>query len=236
MATIPKIRAGNKFDYIWAIQRNGVAEDLTTATDIKLSYSIGKMCETSTEIQFEIVDGNKIRSEHLYDITGTYNLQLSYTKDGKPNIIDVDAFTIVPRSDLADDSTLFAVTSDMAIGFKGEKMTFSDLTTEDIAELQQPATEASETLTQAVNIKLVEADTVIQNADAKASLANDAASLAIEVANNPDKVVADYWHKWNATTKQYENTGIRATGLSAYEIYFATTTDNPKLTETEWGN
>jgi len=120
MATIPKIRAGNKFDYVWAIQRNGVAEDLTTATDIKLSYSIGKMCEPSTEIQFEIVDDNKIQSEHLHNITGTYNLQLSYTKDGKPNTIDVDAFTIVPRSALADDSTEFAVTSDMAIGFKGE--------------------------------------------------------------------------------------------------------------------
>jgi len=78
--------------------------------------------------------------------------------------------------------------------------------------------------------------TAIQNAETATTNAGNAASLANEVANNPDKVVADYWYKWNTTTKAYENTGIRATGLSAYQIYYNTTTDNPKLTETEWGN
>lgn len=144
-AIIPKIRAGNQFTYLWAIERAGVAVDLTTATDIELSYGVGKLCADYSKIPFTAVDTNKISSSHLYGVTGTYNLKLEFKIDGEQSTIDIDAFKIVPRSEDASESTQFAVTSDMAIGFKGEKgdkLTFTDLTPSDIAELQQPANDA----------------------------------------------------------------------------------------------
>ena len=79
----------------------------------------------------------------------------------------------------------------------------------------------------------------IQNAETATTNAENAAILAIEVAEHPDTILNDYWHKWNTTTNAYETTGIKAkgdTGKSAYQSYFDTTTDNPKLTEQEWGN
>ena len=120
-AIIQKIRAGNKFEYLWAIERAGVAVDLTTATDIELSYGVGKPCADYSKIPFTVVDTNKISSSHLYGVTGTYNLKLEFKIDGEQSTIDIDAFKIVPRSEDASDSSQFAVTSDMAIGFKGEK-------------------------------------------------------------------------------------------------------------------
>ena len=120
-AIIPKVRAGNQFDYIWAIERAGIAVDLTTATDIELSYGVGKLCADYSKIPFTVVDTNKISSSHLYGVTGTYNLKLEFKIDGDQITIDIDAFKIVPRSEDASDSTQFAVTSDMAIGFKGDK-------------------------------------------------------------------------------------------------------------------
>ena len=66
--------------------------------------------------------------------------------------------------------------------------------------------------------------TAIQNAETATTNAGNAASLANEVANNPDKVVSDYWHKWNTTTKTYENTGIKAKGdpsTTAQPIFLA---------------
>ena len=239
-AIIPKIRAGNQFTYLWAIERAGVAVDLTTATDIELSYGVGKLCTDYSKIPFTVVDANKISSSHLYAVTGTYNLKLEFKIDGEQNTIDIDAFKIVPRSDDASDSTQFAVTSDMAIGFKGDKLTFADLTPSDIAELQQPANDAIASI-QAVEVAIsnnennrVDAEhdrnqeeinrqeqevarqantgTAIQNAQTATTNANTAKDLALEVANHPDIVQNDYWYKWNTMTDVYENTNIKAKG------------------------
>lgn len=136
---IPKIRAGNDFVYVWAIERNGVAVDLTAATIVRLSYGVGKPCNYYTEIQFEIIDGNKVRSLHNYENTGTYNLRLEFTIAGVDSTVDIDAFAIVPKSSLASEATDFAVTSDMAIGFKGDKgdpFLYSDFTPEQLEALQ----------------------------------------------------------------------------------------------------
>ena len=89
------------------------------------------------------------------------------------------------------------------------------------------------------NTKAGLADAAATNANTKAGLANTAATLAIEVAEHPDTIINEYWHKWNTTTNAYETTGIKAkgdTGKSAYQSYYDTTTDNPKLTENQWGN
>ena len=158
-AIIPKIRAGNQFEYVWAIERAGVAVDLTTATDIELSYGVGKLCTDYSKIPFTVVDANKISSSHLYGVTGTYNLKLEFKIDGEQSTIDIDAFKIVPRSEDASDSTQFAVTSDMAIGFKGDKLTFADLTTSDIAELQRPANDAIVSI-QAVELSVEQAEAI----------------------------------------------------------------------------
>ena len=156
-AIIQKIRAGNQFTYLWAIERAGVAVDLTTATDIELSYGVGKPCADYSKIPFTVVYTNKISSSHLYAVTGTYNLKLEFKIDGEQSTIDIDAFKIVPRSEDASDSAEFAVTSDMAIGFKGEKLTFADLTTSDIAELQKPANDAIASI-QAVEVAISDSE------------------------------------------------------------------------------
>ena len=204
---IPKIRAGNDFVYVWAIERNGVAVDLTAATIVRLSYGVGKPCNYYTEIPFEIIDGNKVRSSHNYENTGTYNLRLEFTMAGVDSTVDIDAFAIVPRSSLASEATDFAVTSDMAIGFKGDPLTYDDLTPEQIAELQQPATDAIASI-QEVELAVETAEglrvqaeinrqsdtaTAISNAEQatddaneKAGLANDAALLANEKAGLAD--------------------------------------------------
>ena len=164
---IPKIRAGNEFTFVWAISREGVAENLTAVeiTDLKLTVCVGGLCAERVEVPFTIVDANKVRSSHLYERTGTYNLELTYKKSGVENEIDIEAFKIVSRTSEASDSSDFAVTSDMAIGFKGDKgdpflysdftpeqlealkvkgdaFEYSDFTPEQITELQKPATDA----------------------------------------------------------------------------------------------
>ena len=86
---------------------------------------------------------------------------------------------------------------------------------------------------------ITNANNAATNANTKAGLADTAAALATEIAEHPDIIVNEYWQKWNTTTNAYENTGIKAkgdTGKSAYQIYYDTTTDTPKLTETQWGN
>ena len=203
-AIIQKIRAGNQFEYVWAIERAGVAVDLTTATDIELSYGVGKLCADYSKIPFTVVDGNKISSSHLYGVTGTYNLKLEFKIDGEQSTIDIDAFKIVPRSEDASESSQFAVTSDMAIGFKGEKgekLIFADLTPSDIAELQKPANDAIVSI-QAVELSVEQAEalrvqaeidrqtntgTAIQNAETaiqNAQTATTNAQTATTNANN----------------------------------------------------
>ena len=92
---------------------------------------------------------------------------------------------------------------------------------------------------QAENKRQTNTAIAIQNAETATTNAENAAILAIEVAEHPNTIVNEYWWKWNTTTNAYENTGIKAkgdTGKSAYQIYYDTTTDNPKLTENQWGN
>lgn len=65
----------------------------------------------------------------------------------------------------------------------------------------------------------VEAETARQtNTSTAIQNTENATALALEVANHPDIVVADYWHKWNAVTNEYETTGIRAKG----DVYYST--------------
>jgi len=122
-----KIRIGNDFVFIWAIERNGLPEDLSSIVNASLTVTVLGKVKT---IPFEVIDGG-LRIEFtpsVCDILGVYNLEFSYElpDDGLSDLerqckIDVDAFQIVPKSAMADDASEFVVTSDMAIGFMGEK-------------------------------------------------------------------------------------------------------------------
>ena len=135
-------------------------------------------------------------------------------------------------------------------GYKGDAFEYADFTPAQIAELQQPATDAIASI-QAVELSVEQAEairvqaeidrqtntgTAIQNAETATQNADTATDLALEVANHPDIIQNDYWYKWNTTTDVYENTNIVATGKSAYQSYLDTTTDNPPLSEAAWGS
>jgi len=167
-----KIRLGNDFVFLWAIERGGVAEDFTGVLDAKITASV---FGNKKDIPFTI-SGNIVRIEFtpvLCNTTGVYNLELSYTlpdetlsDDDRKCVVDVDAFQIVPRSYQADDPSELSVTSDMAIAFQGKSaygvwLETHEGTEEDyISFLRQPAIDAAAT------------------ANAAAELANTAAELA----------------------------------------------------------
>lgn len=121
-----KVRLGNDFVFLWAIERGGIAEDLTGILDAKVTASVfGK----KKDIPFT-VNGNIVKIEFtpvICDSTGVYNLEFTYTlpdvtlSDAERKCaVDVDAFQIVLRSAQADDPSEFSVTSDMAIAFQGK--------------------------------------------------------------------------------------------------------------------
>lgn len=146
-----KIRQGNDFIYLWAIERMGEIEDLTQAIDIKLQ---ARVLNVTKDIAFDIVNNNIIRievtDEWAHDI-GQYRLIITYTltddsvadKDRKC-AIDVVAFQIVSTSDKADKVDEISYTSDIAIGLKGDKgdkgdaLTYADLTEENKDDLRAP--------------------------------------------------------------------------------------------------
>ncbi len=144
-----KIRIGNDFVFVWEITRNGLPEDLSLITDGVL---ISKVFDNVRNLNFDplkhIADG-KIRYEFTPEICnflGVYNLSFSYklsdtglTDSERECKVDIDAFHIVPISAQADIDTEFAVTSDMAIAFKGDKgdpFTYADFTPEQIESLK----------------------------------------------------------------------------------------------------
>lgn len=277
-----KIREGIDFKFIWAITRNGLPEDLTKVTDIVVTASIfGKKIILPYEIIDTDTDKNKLRLEinkETTNILGYYNLKLTYNlpdpsfSDAERSCaVDIDAFERVAKTAQADTGTEFSITSDMAIGFKGDKgdsayqvwLDEGNVGTIDdyFAYLQKPATDAAiligelETVvsgnedlrqtaetTRAENesaritaentrndnetnrvtaeglrvtaeeLRQTNTSEAIQNAETATTQANTARDLATEIANNPDKIVADYWWKYNPTTKVYENTNIKAKG------------------------
>ncbi len=92
---------------------------------------------------------NKIRIELKREVTnepGAYNLEFSYTildsgfSDGYRNCcVDVDPCEIVTKSKYASSSNEYAMTSEMAIAFKGDKgdpFTFDDFTPEQLESLK----------------------------------------------------------------------------------------------------
>lgn len=139
------IRIGNDFVFAWAIERNGIPEDLSAISNASLNVRVFNKIKS---VPFQVV-GNSILIEFtplICDTLGVYNLEFSYDlpDTGLSDLerkcsIDIDAFQIVPKSAMADDSAEFVVTSDLAIAFKGDKgdpFTFEDFTSEQLALLK----------------------------------------------------------------------------------------------------
>ena len=123
-----KIRINNDFAFAWAIERNGLAENLSVAINKRLW--IRNSTGTEVEINDYTIAGNIISVEVtpiLAPIMGRYAFKFQYEL---PDLglsdyerlceVDVDAFIIVPRTAEADDSKDLLVASDMAIGFRGK--------------------------------------------------------------------------------------------------------------------
>ena len=123
-----RIRINNDFTFAWAIERNGLPEDLSTAINMTLRArnSTGAIQTiTAYEVAANIVSVEV--TPEIANVLGRYVFILTYelpdaSLDDMERLceVDTDAFIIVPRTAEADDSTDLLVTSDMAIGFKGD--------------------------------------------------------------------------------------------------------------------
>ena len=198
--------------FAWEIERNGLPEDLSSVLEKHLYLSVlGKRVELLEGVDYDIT-GNVVRIEvtpTIANILGTYKAEFHYIlpdigliDEDRKCAVDVDAFVIVNSTAQADDPSEFTVTSDMAIAFKGDKgdkgdpLTYDDLTPEQKAELQQPATDAISSI-QEVELAVETAEglrvqaelnrqtntsTAILNAEQATDDANNAAILANEKA------------------------------------------------------
>lgn len=119
-----KIRIGNDFTFMWAIERGGQPESFEQAESVRLVL-------TSLRDRWEITDyrivGNKVIIDFTPDIlraSGRYAIQLFYTlpsdvysDSDRRCAVDTDAFEIVPRTAQATyEGEEVAVTSDVKVG------------------------------------------------------------------------------------------------------------------------
>ena len=106
-----RIRQGNDFIFLWAIERNEVPEDFSNAVNIRLHF---KNFDCVGEVKsFQIVDGNIVRVEvspewasrlGAYRLILSYEFEdLSYSDGDRKCVVDVLAFNIVPKTSEADD-------------------------------------------------------------------------------------------------------------------------------------
>ena len=124
-----RIREGNDFTLNWEIERGGVAENIQSAISRKLFLKRHREVREITD--YEIIgDGNIIHTEFTPDMLfglGDYVLELHYvlsdtslSDENRRCAVDVDAFTIVARTAMADNATEMAQTSDIALALRGK--------------------------------------------------------------------------------------------------------------------
>ena len=124
-----RIREGNDFTLNWEIERGGIAEDIQSAISRRLLLKRHREVREITD--YEIIgDGNIIHTEFTPDMLfglGDYVLELHYvlsdislSDEDRRCAVDVDAFTIVARTAMADNVTEMAQTSDIALALRGK--------------------------------------------------------------------------------------------------------------------
>ena len=154
--------------------------------------------------------------------------------------INTDKFTLLQEIErlrycLSQYETLLGVKpfdKDLLKGDKGDKgdrgkaLYYTDLTPEQVAELQRPAadmiaelTVLQEELNRVEALRQEAEELRVQQNQEAVSNANTARNLAIEVITHPPVIVNDVWHRWNFETNSYETTGNKARGDSAYQLW-----------------
>ena len=146
-------------------------------------------------------------------------------------------------------------------GDKGDAFVYSDFTPAQIAELQQPATDAVIAVNEAEiirnnaendrisneyireeneftreqneNERVIAETTRCQNEQARVTA--EGLRVTAEQTRQTNTATA-ITNANNAATNANNAAANVKDGKSAYQIYYDTTTDNPKLTETQWGN
>lgn len=212
-----RIRINNDFTFAWAIERNGLPEDLSTAINMVLQArnSAGTL-QTITDYD---VAGNIVSVEvtpEIANVLGRYVFILTYELPdaGLSDLerlceIDTDAFILVPRTAEADDAEDLLVTSDMAIGFKGDKgdpflysdftpeqleslkvkgdpFLYTDFTPEQIVELQKPATDAATAVNEAEALRVTAETTRVENEQGRLTAEGTRQSNEIARGNSED--------------------------------------------------
>lgn len=187
-----KIRKDNDFVFLWGIERGGAPEDLSTVFEKKLYlHKSGTNENMDVEITgYEIINGNILRIEFSPEIagdTGNYDFLFKYIlpdnslSDGERKCaVDVKAITIVGESSKADRISELSATSDIAFGLMGRALTYADLTQEQLAELQRPATEAAALVDEKVagyDAKILEVNEAVRIANQTAQDVSDAEIL-----------------------------------------------------------
>ena len=111
-------------------------------------------------------------------------------------------------------------------GDRGKALYYTDLTPEQVAELQRPAadmiaelTVLQEELNRVEALRQEAEELRVQQNQEAVSNANTARNLAIEVITHPPVIVNDVWHRWNFEINSYETTGNKAKGESAYQVW-----------------
>ncbi len=209
-----RIRQGNDFIFLWAIERNGEPEDFSNAVNIRLHF---KKYDCVGEVKsFQIVNGNIVRVEVTPEWAsrlGDYRLILSYEfenqsySDGDQKcVVDVLAFNIVPKTSEADDVTEMAKTTDIMIGLKGDKgdpFTYDDFTPEQIEDLKRPAIEAAESVQIVENqISINEQGRVqAENERETAETARESAET-IRITNEDARTSAEILRAQNENTRE----------------------------------
>ncbi len=127
-----RIRDGNDFVLNWSIERNGIAENLSAATSIRLLLRKFRETKELDRDDYDIIGDSKniIHIEFTPDMLfglGGYILELHYvlsdptlSDEDRRCAVDVDAFTIVARTAMADNVTEMAQTSDIALALRGK--------------------------------------------------------------------------------------------------------------------
>jgi hypothetical protein len=195
-----RVRQGNDFIFLWAIERNGEPEDFSNAVNIRLHF---KNFDCVGEVKsFQIVDGNIVRVEvspEWASNLGAYRLILSYEfedesySDGDQKcVVDVLAFNIVPKTSEADDVSEMAKTTDIMIGLNGlsaYEVWLKDnpeSTKEDYYNwLQKPATDA----VSLIDDKIEHLDEIIDSSTENESERVEAEN--IRIANETGRVNAE---------------------------------------------
>ena len=137
-----KISLGNDFIFLWQIKRGGNTENLLDAINLKLIRYIGIFGQKGEEIPCYPMSDGILKIEitpNIAPFPGKYFFELRYelpdlnlSDEDRKCRVDIDAFTIVPRTSQEGNLYDITVTSEMLVALSGTRLKFEDLTETEI--------------------------------------------------------------------------------------------------------